>query len=50
MVAPVKTFIVIYERDEADWWGADVPDVRGCHTQGRSVEEARERILHALSL
>jgi len=50
MVAPMKTFTVVYERDEANWWVADVPDVPGCHTQGRTVEEARERILDALSL
>lgn len=50
MVTPVKTFTVIYERDEAGWWVADVPEVPGCHTQGGSVEEARERILDALSL
>ena len=50
MVAPVKTFTVIYERDEADWWVADVPDIPGCHTQGRTIEQARERILDALSL
>lgn len=46
----MKTFTVIYERDEADWWVADVPEVPGCHTQGRTIEQARERILDALSL
>lgn len=50
MVAPVKTITVIYERDEAAWWVADVPDIPGCHTQGRTIEQARERILDALSL
>jgi len=50
MVAPMKTFTVIYERDEAGWWVAEVPDVPGCHTQGHTVEEARERLLDALSL
>jgi len=46
----MKTFTVIYERDEAGWWVAEVPDVPGCHTQGHTVEEARERLLDALSL
>jgi predicted RNase H-like HicB family nuclease len=50
MVAPMKTFTVIYERDEAGWWVVEVPDVPGCHTQGRTIEQARERILDALSL
>jgi predicted RNase H-like HicB family nuclease len=46
----MKTFTVIYERDEAGWWVTDVPDVPGCHTQGRTIEQPRERILDALSL
>jgi predicted RNase H-like HicB family nuclease len=46
----MKTFRVIYERDEAGWCVADVPDVPGCHTQGRTIVQARERILDALSL
>ncbi len=46
----MKTFTVIYEHDEADWWVADVPSIPGCHTQGHTVEQARERILDALSL
>lgn len=50
MVAPMKTFTVSYERDEEGWWVADVPDVPGCHTQGRTIEQARERILDALTL
>jgi len=29
---------------------ARVPQVRGCHTQGRTVEEARRRIREALGL
>ncbi len=46
----MKTFTMIYEHEEANWWVADVPDVPGCHTQGRTIEQARERILDALSL
>ena len=50
MAAQMKTYTVVYERDEADWWVAEVPEVPGCHTQGRTIEQARERILDALSL
>jgi predicted RNase H-like HicB family nuclease len=50
VVALMKTFTVIYERDEAGWWVADVRDVPCCHTQGHTIEQARERILDALSL
>jgi predicted RNase H-like HicB family nuclease len=46
----MKTYTVIYERDEEGWWVAEVPEVPGCHTQGRTIEQARERILDALSL
>ena len=46
----MKTYTVVYERDEEDWWVAEVPEVPGCHTQGRIIEQARERILDALSL
>lgn len=46
----MRTYGVIYERDEEGWWVADVPEVPGCHTQGRTIEQARGRILDALSL
>ena len=36
--------------DEDGWWVAEAPDAPGCHTQGRAIEQARERILDALSL
>jgi len=41
---------VDYERDRAGWWVASVRGVPGCHTQGRTVDEARRRIREALSL
>lgn len=43
-------FTVTYERDESGWWVASVPAVQGCHTQGRTIEEARRRIREALGL
>jgi predicted RNase H-like HicB family nuclease len=46
----VKSYRVAYERDESGWWVATVRDVRGCHTQGRTVDEARRRIREALGL
>ena len=46
----VKSYEVVYERDEDGWWAASVPAVRGCGTQGRSLAQARERIREALSL
>ena len=46
----VKRYRVAYERDESGWWVATVRGVRGCHTQGRTVDEARRRIREALDL
>ena len=46
----VKTYCVVYERDESGWWVASVRGVRGCHTQGRTVDEARRRIVEAMEL
>jgi predicted RNase H-like HicB family nuclease len=46
----VKTYRVAYERDESGWWVASVRGLRGCHTQGRTVDEARRRIVKAMEL
>jgi predicted RNase H-like HicB family nuclease len=50
MVEEGVTYRVAYERDESGWWVASVRGVRGCHTQGRTVDEARRRITEALGL
>jgi predicted RNase H-like HicB family nuclease len=50
MVATMTRYTVRYTRDAAGWWVASVPKVRGCHTQGRTLEEARRRIREALGL
>ena len=44
----MKSYRVAYERDESGWWVASVRGVRGCHTQGRTVDEARRRIREAV--
>jgi len=41
---------VAYERDESGWWVASVREVSGCHSQGRTVDEARRRIREAMEL
>ena len=46
----MNTYHVTYDRDEAGYWVASVREVRGCHTQGRTVDEARRRIREALGL
>lgn len=46
----MSRYHVTYERDESGWWVASVRGIRGCHTQGRTVDEARRRVREALSL
>ena len=41
---------VIFERDESGTWIARVPSVPGCHTYGRTIDQARRRIREALGL
>jgi len=38
---------VVYELDESGHWIATVPAVKGCHTYGRSIYEAAERVREA---
>jgi predicted RNase H-like HicB family nuclease len=46
-VAPLK---VVFERDESGAWIVRVPSVPGCHTHGRTLQQARRRVREALSL
>jgi predicted RNase H-like HicB family nuclease len=46
----MKGYRVVYELDESGKWIATVPQVKGCHSYGRSINEARERIREALGL
>lgn len=43
-------FKVIVERDEDGIYVAEVPELPGCYTQGKTLEEARERIKEAIKL
>lgn len=50
-MAKTKTsYSVTYERDENGLWVAQVKGIPGCHTQGRTIAQARERIREALAL
>lgn len=44
------SYKVVIERDETGVWLARVPSVPGCHTHGRTLEQARRRIREALEL
>lgn len=39
-----------FELDETGWWVASIPRFKGCHTQGRTIAEARRRLREALGL
>ena len=42
---------VAYERDaNSGWWVATVPDLPGCLTQGRTIEQTRKRIREAIAV
>ena len=43
-------FDVVIERDEEGYNIASVPQLPGCHTQGRSLDELTERIREAVGL
>ena len=45
----VMDFTVLLEKDSEGWFVAKVPDLPGCHTQGKTVEQALERINEAIT-
>ena len=45
-----QRYTVTYERDEKGWWVTEVRELPGCSTQGRTIEQARDRTREALSL
>ncbi|MCX7735441.1 MAG: type II toxin-antitoxin system HicB family antitoxin [Candidatus Kapabacteria bacterium] len=45
-----REFQVIIEQDSQGWLIADVPALKGCHTQAKSYDELIERIKEAIEL
>lgn len=43
-------FTVLIEQDENGTYIAKVPDISGCYTQGKTVEQAVERIKEAIQV
>ncbi len=43
-------FKVLIEQDENGLYVASVPELPSCYTQGKTLEEARERIKEAIEL
>lgn len=48
--AGVGTFTAVYELTEDGWWVVSVPEIPGAHSQGQTLEEAREMIRDAVRM
>ena len=45
-----KEFTIIIEQDEDGIYVATVPELEGCHSQAKTLDELRERIKEAIQL
>lgn len=45
-----REFNVIIEKDSEGFFVASVPELKGCHTQGKSLDELMDRIREAIEL
>lgn len=45
-----KEFNVVIERDAEGYFVATVPELRGCHTQAKSLDTLMKRIREAIEL
>jgi len=45
-----KEFTVIIEQDEEGYFIAEVPELKGCHTQAKSLDTLMKRIKEAVLL
>ncbi len=45
-----REFSVIIERDAEGYYIGSVPDLRGCHTQAKSLDALMKRIREAIEL
>lgn len=46
----ILQFKVLIEQDEDSLYVASVPELPGCYTQGKTLEQVRERIKEAIEL
>jgi len=46
----VYNYTVVIEQDEDGVYVAKVPDIAGCYTQGKSVQEVMRRIKEAIEV
>lgn len=46
----IRNFTVLIEQDEDGIYVAKVPDIKGCYTQGKTIQQAMERIKEAIQV
>jgi len=46
----IKEFTIVIEQDEDGIYVASVPELEGCHTQAKTLDELRDRIKEAIQL
>ncbi len=45
-----KKFNIVIEQDKDGYYIASVPELSGCHTQAKSLDELNKRIIEAIEL
>jgi len=45
-----RKFTVVIERDEAGYFVASVPSLRGCHTQAKTLDTLMKRVREVIQL
>lgn len=50
MEKKVYNFTVLIEKDEDGFYVGSVPTIRGCHTQGRTIDELLKNVKEAIGL
>lgn len=46
----INNYLVVIEQDESGVYIAKVPDISGCYTQGKTVNQVMERIKEAIEV
>ena len=49
-MAKTQNFTIIIEKDEDGMYVAEVPDLKGCYTQGATLEEVQKNIKEVIEL
>ena len=50
MERKIFNFTVLIEQDEEGWYVATVPDIPGCYTQGKTIQQTLNRIKEAIEV